>query len=129
MTPHELRTAADVLLERGYTGEAEEGPLHALARRMAVPWPTFANWIYRDAVPIPAWAAKWVGELLDNSNATEPREKLARLTDSLVDDIMETSDAEILAEAAEDFEDVGAVINHARELIGKAIANAEKRKR
>ena len=127
MTPHELRTAAEVLFQRGVS--QGKGPFSALAHHMAVPWPKFANWVYRDAVPVPAWAAKWVGELLDNSNATEPREKLARLTDSLVDDIMETSDAEILAEAAEDFEDMDAVVNHARELIGKAIAKSERRKR
>ena len=67
MTPNELRTAAEVLFERGVS--TGRGPLSALAYRMSVPAPTFRNWIYRDAVPIPAWAAKWIGEMLDNSNA------------------------------------------------------------
>lgn len=58
----------------------------------------------------------------------EPRDELARLTDSLVEDIMETSDDEVLAEAAEDFDDVDAVVNHARELIEGAIVEAGKRR-
>ncbi len=58
----------------------------------------------------------------------EPRDELARLTDSLVEDIMETSDDEVLAEAAEDFADVDAVVNHARELIEGAIVEAGKRR-
>lgn len=58
----------------------------------------------------------------------EPRDELARLTNSLVEDIMETSDDEVLAEAAEDFDDVDAVVNHARDLIEGVIVEAGKRR-
>ena len=58
----------------------------------------------------------------------EPRDELARLTDSLVEDIMEASDDEVLAEAAEDFDDVDAVVNHAKELIEGAIVETRKRR-
>ncbi len=54
----------------------------------------------------------------------EPRDELARLTESLVEDILETSDDEVLAEAAEDFDDVDAVVDHAKELIEGAIVEA-----
>ena len=58
----------------------------------------------------------------------EPRDELARLTESLVEDILETSDDEVLAEAAEDFDDVDAVVDHAKELIEGAIVEAGKRR-
>lgn len=63
-----------------------------------------------------------------NGRKNDPREELAKLTDSLVEDILETTDDEILAEAAEDFDDVDAVIDHARELIEEAIVEAGKQR-
>jgi hypothetical protein len=50
------------------------------------------------------------------------------IADVLAEDLMETSDEDILSEAAEDYEDVGVVVRRADELIERAILEARKRR-
>jgi len=59
----------------------------------------------------------------------ETQEKLDRLADALVEDILATSDEDILKEAEEDYDDdVNAVIDNMRQLIAKTLLQRNKRK-
>lgn len=59
-------------------------------------------------------------------NDRKAQEKLDRLTDALVEDVLALSDAEVLAEAAEDHEEVNTVVAHVRSIISGAITKAGK---
>ena len=61
-------------------------------------------------------------------NDRKAQEKLYRLTDALVEDVLALSEAEVLAEAAEDHEDVNTVVACVRGVISGAIAKAGKAK-
>ena len=56
------------------------------------------------------------------------QEKLDRLLDGLIGDVLSMTDKEVLAEAAEDYKDVNSVIGRVRGVIAGAIANAGKEK-
>lgn len=56
------------------------------------------------------------------------REMLEHLSDELVNDVMNTSDEEILAEAAEDFGSVHAVADHVRGILAKAQQQSAKQR-
>lgn len=61
-------------------------------------------------------------------NDRKAQEKLYRLTDALVEDVLALSDAEVLAEAGEDHEEVNTVVARVRGVISGAIAKAGKAK-
>ena len=63
-----------------------------------------------------------------NKKGRRAREKLDRLTDSLVEDILSMSDAEILAEATEEHDDVDTAVARVRGIISGAIAKSGKAK-
>ncbi len=56
------------------------------------------------------------------------QEKLDRLLDGLIGDVLSMTDKEVLAEAAEDHKDVDSAIGRVRGVITGAIANAGKEK-
>lgn len=55
------------------------------------------------------------------------RERLDRLTDELVEDVLTASDEDILSESDVDFPSVTAEADHVRALLGKAQVNVGKR--
>lgn len=56
----------------------------------------------------------------------DTQQQLARLADSLVEDILSVSDEDILAEAAEDYGDAEAAAEHVRGLIHQAVLESSK---
>ena len=60
------------------------------------------------------------------SNKSTERKQLTRIDDLVIEDIIETSDAEIMAEAEEDYANVADVIQHTKELVISAIASVRK---
>ena len=62
------------------------------------------------------------------ANDKKERKELELLYDALVDDILAASDEEIMAEAAEDYEDVDEIVLRSKALVRDAITKTRKRK-
>jgi len=60
------------------------------------------------------------------NDTSEAKLQLERLRDALVEDILNTADEEILAEATENYSDPDAVADRMRDLVNRAILDAGK---
>ena len=62
------------------------------------------------------------------SKRRDPKAELSLLAEALVADILDTSDEEILAEAAEDYGDIDTVVERLRQEVERAVAKDGKRR-